>query len=399
MSVEMEYREARYPIGIQSFSEIRSGNKVYVDKTALIHRLAATGTYYFLSRPRRFGKSLLLSTLKAYFEGRRQLFEGLDIARLETQWQRYPVIHVSMGGKNFDSIGALNEHLAYQLKENELQLQVEGEGVSVDVRFYSLIRNTWRKYGQKVVVLIDEYDKPMLDTQYCDSKLHDEVRNVMRGLYGTIKESSENLRFVMITGVTKYSHLNLFSGLNNLNDISLDPGYNAICGISESEMHRYFAYDMKLFGEANGMTQEQSWQKFKEYYDGYHFAAEGEDIYNPFSVLNAFSKMRFSNFWYKTGNPKHLFDALVNERRFNFEKLEGYRATEEMLMDPNVSYSHPIALLYQAGYLTIKDFDDEGYIYTLGLPNREVAAGFYDNLMAAIAPKDGLNEQFNLVQE
>ena len=371
----------RYPVGDSSFTKIRKGNQVYVDKTGLLYQLTHDSDYNFLSRPRRFGKSLMLSTLKAYFEGKKELFEGLAMSRLEKEWKRYPVIHLSMGGQNFDRVEALEILLNNLLKENETLLGVDSDGLDPQTRFYNLIRNAARKYGENVVILIDEYDKPMLDTRHLGDELHEGIKSMVRGFYGCIKESADYIRFVMITGVTKFSHVNIFSGLNNLMDISLDPAYNALCGISESEMAEYFSRDMQVFAERNGLTPEGAAESFRKYYDGYRFASVGENIYNPFSTLSAFNRMRFGSYWFASGTSYYLVKEMERSN-FDFEELEGATVTEADLMGVRVSPDNIKALLYQAGYLTIKGYNPESDIYTLGFPNREVSSGFFNNLLA-----------------
>ena len=370
----------RYPVGDSSFSKIMEKGQVYVDKTALIYQLAHDTDYYFLSRPRRFGKSLMLSTLRAYFEGRKELFEGLAISKLEKDWKKHPVINLTMGGKDFSSIDALNVHLNNQIAENERLLGFEPSTGDPDTRFYNLIRNASEKFGIKAVVLIDEYDKPMLDTRHINDELHNGVRNAIRGFYGCIKESADYIRFVMITGVTKFSHVNIFSGLNNLRDISLTPQYNPLCGISESEMAEYFKRDMAVFAQQNGISPEETAQQFKLHYDGYRFASTGENIYNPFSVVNAFANMRFGNYWFSSGTSYHLVKEM-EQSNFNFQSLEGITMTESELMGVRVSADNIVALLYQAGYLTIKDYNPESQTYQLGFPNKEVSAGFFNELL------------------
>lgn len=373
----------RYPVGQSDFTAIRENNYVYVDKTALIYRLTHDSQYYSLSRPRRFGKSLMLSTLKAYFEGKKELFDGLAISNLEKDWKHYPVIHFSMGSKDFSSVDNLNEHLSNQVWEYEKKLGVKEGCESADTRFYNLIRNASEKYGEKAVILIDEYDKPMLDTRHRDDILHNDIKNLLRGFYGVIKDSAEYIRFVMITGVTKFSHVNIFSGLNNLMDISLEPHYNALCGISESEMTEYFSEDMKVFAEKNSMTAEAASQEFRLHYDGYRFASEGENIYNPFSTIQAFNKMSFGNYWFTSGTSKHLVEELQHNH-YDFEELKDMEVTaDEIMREPSVGEA-PTALLYQAGYLTIKGYD-EGF-YTLGFPNKEVSAGFNNDLLKLLVP-------------
>ena len=380
----------RYPIGQSDFTDIIESRAVYVDKTALIYRLTHDSKYYFLSRPRRFGKSLMLSTLKAYFQGKKNLFEGLAISKLEKDWKHHPVVHLTMGGMDFSSVNALRLHLHSNLDDNEFNLQIEPKGELPEIRFKSLIRNAYHKFGERVVILIDEYDKPMLDTRHRDDDMHSDIKSLLRGFYGVIKESAEYIRFVMITGVTKFSHVNIFSGLNNLRDISLDPQYNAMCGVSETEMVEYFSEDMKLFAEKNGMTPEEASREFKIHYDGYRFAAEGENIYNPFSTIQAFANMRFGNYWFVSGTSDHLIKELQHNH-YNFEKLEGVRMSEISLMsEPSVGKT-PTTLLYQAGYLTIKDYKNG--LYILGFPNKEVSSSFYNVLLKYLVPVQ--EEQFS----
>ena len=323
----------------------------------------------------------MLSTLKAYFQGRKELFEGLAMAQLEKDWKHHPVIHLSMGGENFDSIAALKNHLNVILDLNESFLGVKAKGDSVSERFLRLVVESYKKYGEKVVILIDEYDKPMLDTRHVDYTLHEDIKSAIRGFYGVIKESAAYLRFVMITGVTKFSHVNIFSGLNNLLDISLRPEYNALCGISESEMAEYFREDFKVFAERHNISPEEAALQFKRFYDGYRFASVGENIYNPFSVVNAFAAMKFGMYWYTSGTSYYLVKEMERSN-FDFQRLEGISISEVDLMGVRVSQDNIVALLYQAGYLTIKDYDAESYRYRLGFPNKEVSSGFFNNLLS-----------------
>ena len=380
----------RYPVGQSDFTDIIKSGAVYVDKTALLYRLTHDSKYYFLSRPRRFGKSLMLSTLEAYFQGKKQLFESLAMSHLEKEWKKHPVIHLTMGGKDYSAIEMMHEHLTNQVERHERALGVAPQGTTADTRFYNLIRNAAEKYGEGVVILIDEYDKPMLDTRHRDDNLHSDIKSVLRGFYGVIKESAKYIRFVMITGVTKFSHVNIFSGLNNLKDISLNPEYNALCGVSETEMKEFFSEDMKLFAERNRMTPEEAATEFKVHYDGYRFASEGENIYNPFSTILAFSNMRFGNYWFASGTSDHLIKSL-QRHRYNFDNLEGVRLSEiAMMSEPSVEKA-PTALLYQAGYLTIKDYEFGSYI--LGFPNKEVSSSFYNVLLHYLVPVQ--EEQFS----
>ena len=380
----------RYPVGQSDFVNIRQKGSVYVDKTDLIYQMTHDTDYYFLSRPRRFGKSLMLSTLEAYFQGKKELFEGLAIYNLEDDWTHHPVIHLSMGGMDFSDINVLRSHLNKIVNASGRELGVNCEDEYPENSFFYLIRNAYQKYGERVVVLIDEYDKPMLDTRHRDDILHEDIKNLLRGFYGVIKDSAAYIRFAMITGVTKFSHVNIFSGLNNLRDISLDPRYNALCGISESEMAEYFSEDIKLFAERNGMTPEEASREFKIHYDGYRFAAEGENIYNPFSTIQAFANMEFDNYWFASGTSDHLIRELQH-RHYNFDKIEGTRLSKISLMsEPSIERT-PNALLYQAGYLTIKDFKHG--MYTLGFPNKEVSSSFYNVLLKYLVPVQ--EEQFS----
>lgn len=386
---------SRYPIGVQSFEDIRIAHQVYVDKTPLLYKMVTEGKYYFLSRPRRFGKSLMLSTIKAYFEGRKDLFVGLGIEKLEHNWKQYPVISLSLAKGVFLSMERTNEHLKREIIENAKQLGIQIEDSYPENMFADLIRSAYNHYQSKVVVLVDEYDKPLLETQYQDDSLHESIHAVMRGFYSCIKDLGPQIRFAIITGVTRFSHLNIFSGLNNLNDISLNSAYNGLCGITETEIQEYFKTDIKVFATHKNLTSNEVALKLKEYYDGYRFAGVGENIYNPYSVLKSFSAEEFDTYWYQSGNSKHLIESLIKRPSFRYNDLEGAKATAEELMDSNLSYTHPIALLYQSGYLTIKGYDAEGGIYTLGFPNREVSSGFSVNLMSAISQLDETEDIFS----
>ncbi len=376
----------RYPIGDSSFTDIRETGRIYVDKTAILYQLVDEGKYYFLSRPRRFGKSLMLSTLKAYFEGRKELFDGLAMGRLETEWRRYPVISISMGHDDITSLSILNNYLITEVDRNARFLGIEVSGSTPATRFTDLIIKAAEKFDSKTVILIDEYDKHMLDTRHRDATLHEGVKSVLRGFYGCIKEAADHIRFTMITGITKFSHVNIFSGLNNLRDISLEVSYNAICGIAESEMAEYFSEDIAVFAQRNGMTPEDVKKEIKFRYDGYRFAKQGENIYNPFSTLNAFAKMEFGDYWFQSGTSRYLVEEL-QRNHYDFSNLDGVTADEyELSGTPEVT-DNPVGLLYQSGYLTIKDYEYGTYI--LGFPNREVSSGFYHELLRIILPQNG----------
>ena len=377
------YDRNRYPAGQQDFALLRKGKMLYVDKTAYIYELTRQNYNYFLSRPRRFGKSLLLSTIEAYFEGRKELFEGLAISELEKEWTIHPVIRIDLSKGAYQSMSNLYERIDVQLLFSAEKLGVSLEQQDITSRFQELIKRSYEKYNQTVVVLIDEYDKPILDTKYNAEHFHQGVHEFMRGFYGCLKGCAEYLRFVMLTGITKVSHVNIFSGLNNLIDLSLQPWCNALCGISESELQHYFAEDIATFAKVNNMQIEEVKNQFKRYYDGYRFAEYGENIYNPYSVVLAFQNMKFADYWFVSGTPNHLIQTLNNED-FNFDGLEGYAAEQSELLGIATTDGNPVGLLYQSGYLTIKDYEDD--LYILGFPNKEVESGFYDILLQVLYP-------------
>ena len=314
----------KYPVGIQNFEGLRKGNYCYIDKTALIYQLVSNGKYYFLSRPRRFGKSLLLSTLEAYFQGQKELFRGLTIESLETDWNVYPVLHLDLNAEKYDTkeklYGMLNDALC---KWEELYGSRPSEQ-SLPLRFKGIIERASEKTGSQVVVLIDEYDKPMLQAIGNEELLTD-YRNTLKAFYGVLKSCDRYLRFALLTGVTKFSKVSVFSDLNNLMDITLDNRYAAICGITEAELYENFTEDIVQLGEQNNMNPEEARAMLKTMYDGYHFAANSADIYNPFSLLNTFAKMSFGSYWFETGTPTFLVELLKNSR------YELQRLTEEMV--------------------------------------------------------------------
>ena len=382
-----------YPVGIQTFSEIIEEKYLYVDKTSLLYDLVHQGKYVFLSRPRRFGKSLLMSTLEAYFKGRRELFEGLAISELESDWIEYPVFRFDLSGENFNSTDRLIAHIQDFLDQIEIKYGITSEG-GIALRFKQLIRKTYDKFGRKVVILIDEYDKPMLDSLH-DDPLHEHLKEELRGFYSVLKLSDEYIKFAMLTGVTKFGRVSVFSGLNNLTDISMHPDYNGLCGITESEFHRYFAESVEWFASINGMTEERVWQEFKREYDGYRFSDTGEYVYNPFSVLSAFKARRLNHYWFTTGSSSYLI-KLVKRHNFVLSNIEGERRKDSALSDISDISRDFVPLLYQAGYLTIKDYDPVTREYTLGFPNREVYEGFWDSLANYFFRDTGGRSTFDL---
>ena len=378
-------QERYFPIGIQSFEKIRQNKAIYVDKTALVYRLASIGQYYFLSRPRRFGKSLLVSTLAAYFEGRKDLFDGLRIAELEKDWIKYPVLHFDLSRSKISTPENMINLLDSLLSRFE---SVYGGGSAArdefGLRLSDLITAAKKKFGQNVVVLIDEYDAPLLDTMH-NKDLFADVRQQLRKFFSPLKEADDNLRFVFITGISKFSQLSIFSELNNLKTITMNDDYAAICGITKEELVEQLEPEIEVMAEKLRISPKTVVQRLRKKYDGYHFTKDSPDIFNPFSLLNSLSDKDFKNYWYSTGTPTHVTEMLANYT-IRPEELEGFVAGE---MDFNVAFEQaetPIPILYQSGYLTIKKFD--GYDYVLGFPNEEVRVSFLKGLMPYYTKKN-----------
>ena len=375
----------KYPIGIQNFEKLRKEGYAYVDKTSLIYNLVDSGNYYFLSRPRRFGKSLLISTFEAYFEGKKELFDGLAIAELEKNWKKYPVIHLDLNAKKFDEASDLVRLIDRQLLVYENVYGTVEQDQTIDDRFVSLIRNMYRKDGERVVILVDEYDKPLLQSIGKEA-LQEEYRSILKAFYGVLKSMDGYIRFAMLTGVTKFGKVSVFSDLNNLMDISMDERYADICGISESELLRDFDEDIRRLGEANGQSYEEACGQLKENYDGYHFNPwTPYGIYNPFSVLNAFAKGRYGSYWFETGTPTYLVE-LLKRHKYDLYKMAHEKTTSKILDSIDPASTNPIPVIYQSGYLTIKNYIPEPKIFELGFPNREVEEGFMDFLLPYYTP-------------
>ena len=369
----------KYPIGVQDFYDLRSNGWVYVDKTALVHRLVSTGKYYFLSRPRRFGKSLLLSTLKAYFEGKKELFEGLAIADLEKDWTEYPVIHLDLNAKPFTKVQDLHDLLHDQLTVYEREYNSEAVDKSSEGRFRHLIRSIKEETGKKVVVLIDEYDKPILQA-IGNEELQDQFRNTLKAFYGVLKSADADLRFTMLTGVTKFGKVSVFSDLNNLNDISMDERFVEVCGITEAELHQYFDEEIDALAQQNRQTKEEAYAELRKRYDGYHFCENSVGMYNPFSVLNTLEKRSYKDYWFATGTPTYLVE-LLKKSGFELQALSNYETSESALSSIHRADINPIPVLFQSGYLTIKGYDEEFGVYKLDYPNEEVRQGFIEFLL------------------
>ena len=367
-----------YPVGIQNFESLRRDGYFYVDKTARVYELAKTGRYYFLSRPRRFGKSLLVSTLEAYFQGKRELFEGLAIEGLEKEWKDYPVIHLDLNAKKFDTEEDLIRLIDRQLLVYESVYGRVPTDVTIDDRFVSLIRNAAEKSGERVVILVDEYDKPMLQAIGNDT-LQSEYRNTLKAFYGVLKSMDGYIKFALLTGVTKFGKVSVFSDLNNLMDLSRDHRYFDICGISGEELLRDFGEDIQELAAANGQTFEQACDQLKTDYDGYHFCPDSPGMYNPFSILNTFKSRRYGSYWFETGTPTYLVE-LLKKSNYDLEEMS-HVETDADILDSIFTDDNPIPVIYQSGYLTIKGYDKEFGIYELGFPNREVEEGFMKFLL------------------
>ena len=384
-----------YPIGIQNFEKIREGEYVYVDKTATLYQLVTTGTYYFLSRPRRFGKSLLVSTLEAYFQGRKDLFNGLAIENLEKDWQEYPVLHLDLNTEKYDSAEVLYEKLSGTLELWEDEYGRREAERSLPMRFEGIIRRAKEKTGRNVVILVDEYDKPMLQA-IGNEELQKEYRNTLKSFYGALKSCDGYIKFALLTGVTKFGKVSVFSDLNNLNDISMDHRYYDLCGISEAELYQYFEESIRGLAQANGQTYEQACAQLKQDYDGYHFTYDTPGMYNPFSLLNTFDKQRYGSYWFETGTPTFLVE-LLQKYDYNLEEMASVQADADEL-GSIFNDDNPIPVIYQSGYLTIKDYDKRFGLYKLGFPNREVEDGFMKFLLPFYSTKKITKSAFEVGQ-
>ena len=363
-----------------------------MDKTHLIHQLATTGKYYFLSRPRRFGKSLLVSTMEDYFQGKKDLFKGLAIEKLEKDWTEYQVLHLDLSGVTYTDENVLNEKMENTLSQWEQTYGIANTFTVDGIRFENIIKTAYSQTGKPVVILIDEYDKPLLDTAG-NEPLREAIRSRLQGFYSVMKSQDGKIRFGFLTGITKLGKLSIFSGLNNLNDISMDYRYADICGISEKDLHAYFDESVQEMAEANKMSKEECYARLKEYYDGYHFCEDSEDIYNPFSLLSALNGKRFRDYWYETGTPTFVVKAL-QRGQFNLEGLTLEGVPAFVLGGVNADDSDPVPVLYQSGYLTIQSYDNQTQEYTLKYPNQEVERGFMQGLANIFVPSARYNSPF-----
>ena len=376
-------------MGIQTFERIRKEDKLYIDKTEYIYHMTHTsGTYFFLARPRRFGKSLLVSTLQSYFEGKKDLFKGLAIEKLEQEWTEYPVLHFDMSGGKHMEKEQLERYLGFILENEERKWGIVHPQIDVNNRLTELINTAYEKSGKQVVVLVDEYDAPLLDVAHEEGKL-DELRNVMRNFYSPLKYREPVLRFVFLTGITKFSQLSIFSELNNITLLSMNDDYAGICGITKEELLTQMSEDIAELAEKRGITKEQAIDKLKEHYDGYHFTAESPDIFNPYSLLNCFNEKKFGSYWFASGTPTYLINMM---RHYDVVPTDITRveADASEFDAPTENMSTIMPLLYQSGYITIKDYNEDYNYYTLDIPNKEVKVGLTKSLIPSYVTQNTL---------
>ena len=369
-----------YPVGIQTFERIRKENKLYIDKTEYIYRMTHSGgCYFFLSRPRRFGKSLLVSTFESYFSGKKELFEGLAIEKLEQEWMDYPVLHFDMSGGKHMEKEQLEDYLSNRLEAEERKWGITHTKRGANDRLTELITTAYEISGKQVVVLIDEYDAPMLDVAH-DKETLDVLRNVMRNFFSPLKMCEPMLRFVFLTGITKFSQVSIFSELNNIKNVSLDDEYAGVCGITKEELLTQMSEDIDMLAEAQGMTREETIAKLKENYDGYHFSPASPDVFNPYSLLNCFDDKNFGAYWFSSGTPTYLINML---RKFKVlpAKIGRSLARSSAFDAPTENLKTITPLLYQSGYITIKGYDKMSQLFTLDLPNKEIKVGLFESLL------------------
>lgn len=385
----------KYPIGIQDFEKLRTNGYSYVDKSRFVYKLATEGEYYFLSRPRRFGKSLFLSTLEAYFQGKKELFKGLAIYDLETDWKKYPIFHIDLNTANFREKDSLYTVLNDYLTTWESKYGTRESEATLALRFKGVIARAAEKEGCSVVILIDEYDKPILQTLR-DPELQAEHRAQLKAFYSVLKTQDRYIKFAFLTGVTKFGKVSVFSDLNNLTDISMDHRYISICGMTEKELLANFKEGISELAEANGDTEEATIAKLKARYDGYHFEENTVGIYNPFSVLNTLSRLRYKDYWFETGTPTFLVD-LLKMHNYRLPDMTKERVSDDVINSVDSLSTNPVPVIYQSGYLTIKGYDERFKKYLLGFPNKEVEEGFL-NFLLPLYTSAGNNSPF-LVDE
>ena len=383
-----------YPIGIQNFEKIRNDGYLYIDKTALMYQMVKTGSYYFLSRPRRFGKSLLISTMEAYFQGKKELFAGLAVERLEKDWIKYPILHLDLNIEKYDTPESLDNILEKSLTAWEKLYGAEPSERSFSLRFAGIIERACKQAGQRVVILVDEYDKPMLQA-IGNEKLQKQFRDTLKPFYGALKTMDGYIKFAFLTGVTKFGKVSVFSDLNNLDDISMRKDYVEICGVSDQELHENLDIELHEFAETQGLSYDKLCTKLKEYYDGYHFTHNSIGIYNPFSLLNAFKYKEFGSYWFETGTPTYLV-KLLKKHHYDLERMAHEETDAQVLNSIDSESTNPISVIYQSGYLTIKGYDERFGIYRLGFPNREVEEGFIRFLLPFYANVNKVESPFEV---
>jgi len=388
------FNNRKLPVGIQSFEDLRTNGYLYVDKTAYIYRMATTGKPYFLGRPRRFGKSLLVSTMKAYFLGKKELFEGLEIADLEKDWIEYPVFHIDMNVESYLNLNSLYSALDSNLEILESKWGKNDSAKTPAARLFWLIQKAYQQTGRKVVILVDEYDKPLLGQD--DMDVDNDIRKVLKGFYSVLKSADEYLKFVFLTGITKFSQVSVFSDLNHLSDISLDKRYAGICGISETELINCFEPEINDLASEIDKSYSETLDELKKRYDGYHFAENTKGMYNPFSLLKTFDIRKLSYYWFETGTPTFLVRKLKNTD-FDVKNLEyEVKISSLSINQYRVDSDDMIPLLYQTGYLTIKSFNQNSDTYVLGFPNEEVKYGFLYELLPVYMPKTKIFTEFHV---
>ncbi len=386
----------KYPIGIQDFGNVRRDGYAYVDKTALMYKMVSEGKYYFLSRPRRFGKSLFLSTLAAYFSGQKELFQGLAVEKMEKDWTKHPILHLDLNSREYKDESSLEAELNRHLEKWEKLYGSEYKDRAAEERFIHVIEHAYEQTGQRVVILVDEYDKPLLQA-IGNPTLQDAYRSKLKAFYSVLKTLDGMIRFAFLTGVTKFGKVSVFSDLNNLMDISFDHRYAEVCGISEKELHENFDESVQTLADANGMTKEECYQRLKRDYDGYAFNVESAGMYNPFSVLNTLSSCRFRDYWFETGTPSFLVYQL-KKTEYPLENMTTEELSTDTLNSIDIMDTNPLPLLYQSGYLTLKGYDPEFDTYVLGFPNREVEQGFIKYLLPFYTPKTNEQSTFAIAQ-
>lgn len=384
----------KYPIGIQNFESLRREGYTYVDKTAFVWELAHQGRYYFLGRPRRFGKSLLISTLEAYFEGKRELFEGLAIEKMEKDWKQYPILHMDLNAKQYNCREALLEILNMHLEKWEALYGDKYKDRSPEERFIHVIEAAYNKTGMPVVILVDEYDKP-LALNLDNEELQEEFRGILKAFYGVMKSCDRYIKMGFLTGVTKFSKVSVFSDLNNIDDISMWDRYAAVCGITEEEIRTNFDSEVALLATACKISKDECYSELKRRYDGYHFCEDSVGVYNPFSLLSTLNKKKFGEYWFETGTPTLLVN-LLKQTSFNLNDIEDEAISADLLGSVDSMKVNPIPVIYQSGYLTVKEYDSRFKEYHLGFPNDEVRTGFFNFLLPIYTNAKQNPTQYNI---